>query len=144
MAYDIDPALLYSISIVESAVDDPTRSGYLKPSPWTLRTSTPFYAASRREAEVELLRLLRLGRSVDVGMMQVNTRWHGHRVKDPLDLLDPLVNVRVAAEILSEQMRRYPKDAALAVGHYHSADSKRARWYARHVMRIYTNIKTQE
>ena len=141
--FNVDPVLLYSIAVVESAVDAPNQRGYIQPSPWTLRTSKPYYAKSRQEAEEQLNRLLKTTRSIDVGMMQVNTRWHGHRVKEPKDLLDPLTNVRVAAQILSEQIARHPYDAALAIGNYHSSRPDRARWYARHVLRLYTNLKTQ-
>ena len=140
--YNIDPLLLYSIALVESAVDAPNRRGYLNPSPWTIRADKPFYAATEDEARKELLRLLKTKRSVDVGMLQINTKWHGNRVSRITDLLDPLVNVRIAAQILEEQFRRFPEDAYLAVGNYHSSDSKRARWYARHVFRVYTNLKS--
>ena len=141
--FNVDPYLLYSISIVESAVDAPGRKGHLQPSPWTLRTDRPFYAASRAEAEIELDRLLRKGRSVDVGLMQINTKWHRRRVANVFDLIDPLTNVRVAASILNELIRRYPKDSVLAIGNYHSSRPERARWYARHVLRVYTNLKNQ-
>lgn len=137
--YNVDPVLLYSVALVESAVDG--RQGFIKPSPWTLRTSVPYYGKSREEAEKELLRLLKKSRSVDVGMMQINTRWHSHRVNRITDLLDPLTNVRVGAQILSENISRYPQDAALAVGRYHSADPVRARRYANYVFRVYTAIK---
>lgn len=143
MEFHVDPVLLYSIALVESAIDSP-KKGFIQPSPWTLRTSKPFYASSRKEAEVELDRLLRRNQSVDVGLMQINTKWHGHRVKSPMELLDPLTNARVAAQIISEQIKRHPGDAALAVGNYHSFKSDRARWYARHVLRVYTNLKTKE
>lgn len=142
--FNVDPLLLYSIAIVESAAEIPSKKGYVKPSPWTLRTEKPFYATNRREAEIELVRLLKTTNSVDVGMMQINTRWHGHRVSHPVDLLDPLTNVRVAAQILSEQIDRYPNDAAMAVGKYHTSDPERAQWYARHVLRVYTFIKRFE
>lgn len=137
--YNVDPVLLYSVALVESAVDG--KKGFIKPSPWTLRTSVPYYGKSREETEKELLRLLKKRRSIDVGMMQINTRWHSHRVNRITDLLDPLTNVRVAAQILSENISRYPKDAALAVGRYHSADPIRARRYANYVFRVYTAIK---
>ena len=141
--YNVDPALLYSIALVESAIDAPQK-GFLKPSPWTLRTNKPFYAKSKQEAEALLERLMMTNKSIDVGMMQINLKWHGHRVKSAKDLLDPLTNVRVGAQIISEQIKRYPNDAALAVGNYHSSRPDRARWYARHVLRVYTNLKSQK
>lgn len=141
--YDVDPVLLYSIALVESAVDTPGKAGFVNPFPWTLRTDKPYYGSTREQAEKELLRLLENRKSVDVGLMQVNTKWHGHRVKNPLDLLDPLTNVRVAAAILSEQIDK-AKDAETAVGRYHSFNPERARWYAQHVLRIYTLIKKRD
>ena len=142
MEYNVDPVLLYSIALVESAIDAPEK-GFLKPSPWTLRTNKPYYAKSKQEAEALLDRLIQTNKSIDVGMMQINLKWHGHRVKSPKELLDPLTNVRTGAQIISEQIKRYPKDAALAVGNYHSSRPERARWYARHVLRVYTNLKSQ-
>lgn len=142
MEYNVDPVLLYSIALVESAIDAPEK-GFLKPSPWTLRTNKPYYAKSKQEAEALLDRLIQTNKSIDVGMMQINLKWHGHRVKSPKELLDPLTNVRTGAQIISEQIKRYPKDAALAVGNYHSSRPDRARWYARHVLRVYTNLKSQ-
>lgn len=142
MEYNVDPILLYSIALVESAIDAPEK-GFLKPSPWTLRTNKPYYAKTQKEAEIQLERLMKKHKSVDVGMMQINLKWHGHRVKSPKDLLDPMTNVRVGAQIISEQIKRYPNDAALAVGNYHSSRPERARWYARHVLRVYTNLKSQ-
>lgn len=142
MEYNVDPVLLYSIALVESAIDAPEK-GFLKPSPWTLRTNKPYYAKSKQEAEALLDRLIQTNKSIDVGMMQINLKWHGHRVKSPKELLDPLTNVRTGAQIISEQIKRYPKDAALAVGNYHSSRPDRARWYSRHVLRVYTNLKSQ-
>lgn len=142
MEYNVDPILLYSIALVESAIDAPEK-GFLKPSPWTLRTNKPYYAKSKQEAEALLDHLIQTNKSIDVGMMQINLKWHGHRVKSPKELLDPLTNVRTGAQIISEQIKRYPKDAALAVGNYHSSRPDRARWYARHVLRVYTNLKSQ-
>ena len=141
--YDVDPALLYSVALVESAIDASDGDGFINPFPWTLRSDKPFYAKNRAEAEEELLRLLKTRKSVDVGLMQINTKWHGTKVAKPTELLDPLTNVRIGAQILSEQIDK-TNDAELAIGHYHSFDPKRARWYARHVLRVYSRLKTQK
>ena len=142
--YNVDPLLLFSIAVVESAVDAPGKKGFITPSPWTLRTSKPIYSESREDAEKALRRELTHRRSIDVGMMQINTLWHGHRVKNLTDLLDPLTNVRVGAQIISELISKYPKDAAKAIGSYHSSEPYRSVWYARHVLRVYSNLKEQE
>ena len=70
-------------------------------------------------------------RSVDIGMMQINSRWHGHRVKTLTDLLDPYTNLSVAADILNECLARFPNSAFQAIGAYHSSDSRKAARYAK-------------
>lgn len=145
--YHIDPALLYSISLVESAVRTDQKGGkeaFVTPSPWTLRTRRkPYYAKSREEAEALLGQLLKVNKSVDIGLMQVNSRWHKSRVKHVADLLDPLTNVSVAAEILTDLFKKYPNDAFAAIGRYHSGTPDRAAWYASHVVRVYENLSKE-
>lgn len=145
--YHIDPKLLYSISLVESAVKADTKSGkefMVQPSPWTLRTRRkPYYAQSREEAEKLLLKLLQVNKSVDIGLMQINSRWHAHRVKNITDLLDPETNVSVAAAILSELIDRYPDNALEVIARYHSGQPARGTWYAKHVLRVYENVSKE-
>lgn len=145
--YHIDPKLLYSISLVESAVKADTKSGkefMVQPSPWTLRTRRkPYYAQSREDAEKLLLKLLQVNKSVDIGLMQINSRWHAHRVKNVTDLLDPETNVSVAAAILSELIDRYPNNALEVIARYHSVQPARGTWYAKHVLRVYENVSKE-
>ena len=145
--YHIDPKLLYSISLVESAVKADTKSGkefMVQPSPWTLRTRRkPYYAQSREDAEKLLLKLLQVNKSVDIGLMQINSRWHAHRVKNVTDLLDPETNVSVAAAILSELIDRYPDNALEVIARYHSGQPARGTWYAKHVLRVYENVSKE-
>ena len=145
--YHIDPKLLYSISLVESAVKADTKSGkesMVQPSPWTLRTlRKPYYAQSREDAEKLLLKLLQVNKSVDIGLMQINSRWHAHRVKNVTDLLDPETNVSVAAAILSELIDRYPNNALEVIARYHSGQPARGTWYAKHVLRVYENVSKE-
>ena len=140
--YDIDPSLLFSISRVESATE--TGDGTISPYPWTLRSDKPFYGRTKKEAEKELARLLARGISVDIGLMQVNSRWHGHRVTNPAELLDPLTNIRVGAQILSERLKAHPHDAAKAVATYHSFDPDRGRWYAGKVFRVWAWLNKKD
>ena len=145
--YRVDPKLLYSISLVESAVKADTQSGkelMVQPSPWTLRTRRkPYYAQSHEDAEKLLLKLLQVNKSVDIGLMQINSRWHAHRVKNVTDLLDPETNVSVAAAILSELIDRYPDNALEVIARYHSGQPARGTWYAKHVLRVYENVSKE-
>ena len=79
--------------------------------------------------------------SVDIGIAQVNAFWHGHRVKSPFDLLDPQTNLTIAAQILNENFRRYPKDAFKAIGAYHSREPSKSFRYAQYVIRVYSALK---
>lgn len=139
---NIDPKLLFAISLVESATE--AGNNKISPYPWTLRSDKPFYGRTRKDAEKELARLLAQGVAVDVGLMQINTRWHGHRVKQPSDLLDPLTNVRIGAQILNERLKASPEDAVKAVATYHSFDEERGRWYAGKVFRVWTWLNENE
>lgn len=141
--YQIDPVLLYSIAIVESAVNSNSEGQTIEPYPFAIRTDRPYYPRSREEAEKMLKKLLRKNRSVDVGLCQINTLWHGHRVARIYDLLDPQVNVNVAAKILSECIERHPNDAVAAIGSYHSTNRDRSDNYAKYVLRVYTKIKEE-
>lgn len=140
--FNVDPDLLYSISLVESAVtSEELGRNYINPSPYALRTNKPYYPRTRTDASKLLKQLLRTNKSVDVGLCQINTTWHGHRVPKLSDLLDPQINVNVAAKILSECIDRNPNDAVAAIGAYHTSDPVRAKRYARTVLRIYTRVK---
>ena len=143
---NLDPVLLYALACIESAVASEAK-GFVRPYPWTLRTSSgPFYGKTKAEAVAELTRLLTRykKRSVDIGMMQINSRWHGHRVKTLTDLLDPYTNLSVAADILNECLARFPNSAFQAIGAYHSSDSRKAARYAKHVARLYSQLKNAE
>lgn len=141
LEYDLDPVLLYSVALAESARGADRQ---LQPWPYTLRvlTEAGFYGQSREEAAQQLHRYLQQHGSVDIGIMQVNTRWHGHRVDDVTQLLDPSVGLRIGAEILREAIDSAPGDLVLGVGRYHNwADEERARNYGRRILAIYNNIR---
>ncbi len=140
-SYHLDPYLLYAISLVESSVY--RGRGATSPWPWVINTpSGPRYANSRHEANRELTTALSRypARRVDVGLMQISAGWQGHRVAQVSDLLDPEVNLRTAAGVLTDAMLSAPSDVVLAIGHYHSQDPIRARQYGRRVLNVYSRI----
>lgn len=140
-AYDLDPLLVYSVALAESASG--RGNGSISPWPWTLRVpGLPFYAKSEDQAKEKLVEFQeKYGRAIDVGFMQVNIRWNGHRVESPVDLLDPVTNVMVGAEVLSEAIKSSPNDLELGVGRYHNwQDEIRARNYGSRVLAIYRNL----
>ena len=74
--YALDPTLLYAIGLMESGRP---RDGGLAPWPWTLYL--PGQGGVFLTSRAQALSTLRanLGTAVDIGLMQVNLRWHGHR-----------------------------------------------------------------
>lgn len=138
---NIDPRLLYAVALCESAYNPDPSLGTVLPYPWVLRTgSAPFYGDDFFETKKVLIRYLTKSQSVDVGMMQINVKWHAHRVSEPVDLLDPLTNVRVGAEILNELFDRYPNNAIKAIGLYHSGTPEKAARYGKTVWRVYSSL----
>lgn len=141
----IDARLLYAVALAESATGKD--KGRLGPHPWTLRQSNPLYFDTKNEAIQKLRQLIQEnGPAVDVGLMQINYRWHSDKVADPSELLDPTVNVRIAANYLVQMIRDTPGDLELGIGKYHAgprpADQGliNARSYGSRVLAIYRNI----
>jgi hypothetical protein len=95
----LHPLVLYGIAQVES-----TRPGVGKPWPWTVNfNGRGEYFESKMDAMTAVDQALRGGmRSIDVGIMQVNLKYHGHRFKTLNEAFDPLKNIEVAADILNE------------------------------------------
>ena len=136
--HDLDPGLLYAIALMESGRP---REGGLAPWPWTLWL--PGQGGVFLETREQALSTLSAhsAAAVDVGLMQVNLRWHGHRVASPEALLEPARNLEIAARILSEALATAPGDLELGIGRYHSPNEARARDYGRTVLTIWRGLR---
>ena len=133
----IDPLMLYAVALAESGRSP--EPGQIEPWPWALNIEgRPFFATSREEATNLLA--AHHGKSIDVGLLQVNARWHGHRVDRLELLLDPETNLGVGAAILKEALALAPGDLTAGIGRYHSARPERAKAYARTVLSIYRHL----
>jgi len=135
-SFDLDPLLLYSVALTESAIQD--GKGFIRPHPFVLRSSEgPKYYKTQKKAEVALLDLLTRKKSIDVGMMQVNLHWHPQ--KNPILLFNAEHNLRVASQILKDALAS-TTDPIVGVGRYHSSIPSRATWYGRRVWQTYQNL----
>lgn len=137
----IDPLLLYSVALAESAYRH--NDTEIAPYPWTIRTDKALYFDNQTQAKIYLETALKRRKSIDVGLMQINVKWHGHRVKDPLTLLDPRTNLRIGAQILKESLRSSPHDLVTGIGRYHSFEQSSAVQYGRTVLLIYQDLVQQ-
>ena len=78
-------------------------------------------------AEVEKLRA-RGVRSIDVGCMQINLRYHGEAFQTLDEAFDPLSNVAYAAAFLSD-LKGEARSWTKAIGRYHSRHQRRGMEY---------------
>lgn len=139
-----DPLLLYSIALQESK--SLVSKGMVAPQPLALRNQPrgAFFPASVDEATEALGKFISEDNLTDIGMMQINYRWNGSRVDHPAELLDPMINVSVGAEILCEAIAANRMDMLLAIGGYHTRNPRReqdARLYAHKVITIWRSLK---
>ena len=130
----VPATLLYAVALTESG--QVRRSQPLqRPWPWTLNIGgRGEFFGSRQAAWHALQRALADGKtSVDIGLMQVNWRYHRQDLGSPWQSLDPYHNLRVGAAILKRC--RTPKSVWWdSVGCYHAPnDPARAQHYRERV-----------
>lgn len=127
--------LFYSIAIQESGKGF---KGDRIPWPWTLNVcGEGIYLDSKEEAIYFLGLAIDAGCSVDVGLFQVHWQTHYEKFESYAQALEPMVNMRAAAQILLNQYKR-KNDWYIATGRYHSPyNEKLAETYRKKVFSIY-------
>lgn len=135
----VDPALLYSISLVESARNAGGKT--VAPHKYAIRTPKgAFFPNSYAEAVRTLRSQLKIysPNLIDVGLMQINGQHFG-KVNKPEDLLEPRTNVKVASRILKGAMDS-TSNKIIGIGRYHSFTDWRAKAYGSRVLAVYNNL----
>lgn len=89
--------------------------------PWTINfKGQGYFYPGKHQAIAAAKHLLANGfESIDIGMMQVNWRYHRHRFESLEMAFDPDINVRVADSIIQEHLRE-TGSIYEALGRYHS------------------------
>lgn len=136
-------ALLTAVSLAESGRYD-ARTRQARAWPWTINAEgRGYYFKSKEEAVRATQRMLDSGmRSIDIGCMQVNLRYHPDAFASLEDGFDPMTNVAYGADFLKRlhaQTQSWPK----AVAHYHSQTTARGGRYFARVIRIWENERTR-
>ena len=146
--HKIPPAVLYGVALAESGKR--LKKGVFKPWPWTLNVAgVPRRYPTRKAAYQGLVYYLHKGiKSIDIGFMQVNWRYHRKKLGSPWQALDPFHNIRTAAAILQEEYQNTGVWKT-AIGRYHSPgqksdQKKRALNYANRVMKHIQRIRQQK
>ncbi|QCF28086.1 lytic transglycosylase domain-containing protein [Hydrocarboniclastica marina] len=143
---EIDPYLLYALTLVESG--KATGDGNVIPWPYVIRAKDArIYASDEAEYRAAWkLFSLKYGDRIDVGPAQVNVYWQATRAKkvtSPDELLDYETNLNVAAEVLKEAIDS-TDNLALGIGRYHSwGDQERALLFGKRVLAVHQNLVAQ-
>jgi hypothetical protein len=141
-AAGVDLLSLYAIALKETqrvCVD-----GAVRPWPWTLNTPElgQLYFESYEAASRKLTALIAQGvTNIDIGVMQINWKFNGYRLPDPVRLLIPRNNIAVAGQILAELRVKNGGDLTRAVALYHSPHDERGMPYAQSVRRITESLR---
>ena len=119
--HGIPSGLLQSITRVEAGRK--TVTGEFMPWAWTLNDAGEGLFFDSREAAMRHLEaaVSAPGHSVDVGCMQVNTKWHMEGFHSLSDMLDPVQNADYAAGFLLD-LHEAHRSWDDAVKHYHSSE----------------------
>lgn len=135
MHTSVDPKILAGIALNESAYNG-------RAWPWTLNVAgRGFFFRTREDAYRAVRYLISNGRSdFDVGILQINWRYHGKRFASPWDALAPATNIRVAENILNENYR-LTHSAVKAVAYYHSANPAPGREYVARFVKHLSQIE---
>lgn len=141
----VDPVVLYALTLVETNYQNgnwkiPT--GMVSPWPYTIRDRDGAQRFSNEEeARGALTQSLAKYQNVDIGISQINWKWHGKGIENPALLLDPVFNLTTAAKYLKESMA-LTTNAIMGIGFYHNrSDKARAKNYGARVMAIASNLR---
>lgn len=130
----VPSGLLLAVALIETGRSVPG-SNRAEPWPWSYNADGDSREASTRsEATAEVSALLAQGiRSIDIGCMQINLKYHPRAFANLEDGFSPIENVRYAASFLLD-LRAVAGSWAEAVARYHSGDPARGAAYQRRIM----------
>lgn len=134
--------LLYAVALTESG-RSVSEGVPRRPWPWTLNIAGQGqFFASRTEAWRALEKAFGDGEErIDVGLMQVNWRYHRTLLKSSWQALEPYANLRAGARILADCYRER-REWWASVGCYHSpGDRERARRYRERVLAHWRSLQ---
>ena len=140
--YGIEAHLLSTIASVESGQWDYKREQYMA-WPWTVNAQgKSYYLKSKEEAVAKVQELQENGiKSIDVGCMQINLKYHKDAFASLEDAFDPQKNVEYSAQFLAKLYSSRGKDWDRAVMAYHSKDPVRGSNYHKRLSSRYEQLK---
>jgi len=136
--FQIPAGLLTSIAFVESG--RPGTDGKMTAWPWTINVNGQgSYFNTKEEAVAAVRKLMDEGqRSIDIGCMQINLRYHPSAFNSIDEAFDPATNVAYGAKFLKslhELQGSWPN----AVERFHSSNDARRAQYREKVMAFWND-----
>lgn len=112
--------------------------------PWTLNIKGKGYYFDTKEAAIAAMQqAMKDGlRSIDVGCMQLNYRWHGEAFASIEDMFDPATNAAYAAKFLTSLKDRHGSWDE-AVKHYHSSTESLGQKYLQKVQTAFHDFSKE-
>jgi hypothetical protein len=143
MAQRLPRAVLFSVAMVESGRFN-TETHKTRPWPWTINAEGKSYYFKTKHDAIAMVKTLRKQgvRSIDVGCMQINLRYHPDAFTDLDAAFDPIVNVAYAADFLKRLHARsdsWPE----AIAAYHSQTKTRSQPYFARVIDVWADQHTR-
>lgn len=137
-ALRIPQGLLTAIALAEAGRTG--SDGSLVAWPWTINVGGKGqYFETKEEAVATTRKLIDEGqRSIDVGCMQVNLRFHPNAFPTIEDAFDPATNVAYGAQFLAS-LHKLQGSWSKAVERYHSSDDGRREEYRERVVFLWNN-----
>ncbi|MBF91395.1 MAG: hypothetical protein CMP34_01150 [Rickettsiales bacterium] len=133
--------LLTSISFVESGLKKNKK--YIS-WPWTLNVDGKAkYFDTKKEALDYLRQNNSKKKNIDVGCMQISTKFHAKEFDSLNQILDPVSNVKYAAKFL-RQLYKVHKTWNEAISRYHSSVPERKEIYLNKVYSFWNKLRQKK
>ena len=135
--HGLPDGILQSISTVEASRIQ--SDGSYRAWPWTLNDSGKGLFFDNREQVLDYLdtHMTNPDTSIDIGCMQINTKWHGAFFETLDEMLDPASNIAYAAGFLTDLYYAHGSWNE-AIRHYHSSDRRKNDPYLKRVLATWT------
>ena len=139
--FNLPYKLLTSISLVESGLK---KNDKFVSWPWTLNVSGKSKFFETKEQALDyLIKNIKKKKNIDVGCMQISTKYHIKEFENLNNILDPDHNVKYAAKFLKSLYKKH-KRWNEAISRYHSSEPQKKERYLRKVKNYWSNIRQQK
>ncbi|MCH1929698.1 hypothetical protein L9G16_05840 [Shewanella sp. A25] len=136
----VPPAVLYAIALTETgiAIQSSKTAAWAHSINWQ---GKGYRFKTRDETYRFAQKLISEGNTLfDIGVMQVNWRWHNERVSSLWDLTDSQTNIKIACDLVTEGYQT-KRNWLWAAGYYHAPyNTANARKYMRKYRSRLNNI----